>query len=331
MSDVLTGADTSMPIGDIVVEDRFRRDLGDIDALATSIRDTGLLHPVVVTKSGRLVAGQRRLEAVRRLGWDAVPVRVAESIDSARDLLMAERDENTCRKEMAASELYALGKALEELERPKAAERRTANLPGQPKGSMENVGKTNDIVGESLGMSHSQWARLKHLGDRATAGDEDAAAALEQIDAGEVSISGAYRELREWEQGQEEPAERRPYLPATQRTEQIRELAARGYRASQIADEMGVGEQRIRDLARKADITLPDATIGKARRIDPNRVVRETVVALEGAAMGLSLLDGELDGIDPTQVDAWATSLSHSLRSLNRLAKQLKEMAHVQD
>lgn len=323
-------ADT-MPVDDIEVVERFRRDLGDIDALATSIRYSGLLHPVVVTREGRLVAGQRRLEAVKRIGWTEVPVRVAWSVDSARDALIAERDENTCRKAMTASELYALGKALEELEQPKARERQGGagrfGADGSGSGEPKPHESTNEIVGESLGISRPTWQRLKHLGDRAANGDEDAAVALEEVDKGESSITGAYRELRAWDKAQDRDQERASSrLPVGARIEQIRDLAAKGYRATQIADELGLSIGRVRSVARDHDITLPDAAIGKTRAIDPNRVLGETVSTLEGLVLGVELIEGETSRIDRARVEGWATSLSHSLRSLNRLAKQLKEM-----
>ena len=42
-----------LPIDDIRVGDRHRRHLGDVGALASSIADVGLLHPVVVTPRSR--------------------------------------------------------------------------------------------------------------------------------------------------------------------------------------------------------------------------------------------------------------------------------------
>ena len=53
-----------------------RRSLGELDELAASIAEHGLLQPVVVRQTGarfELIAGHRRLEAVRKLGHDHVP------------------------------------------------------------------------------------------------------------------------------------------------------------------------------------------------------------------------------------------------------------------
>jgi ParB family chromosome partitioning protein len=65
-------------IADIIVGIRHRRDLGDIDSLARSIAEVGLLHPVVIRPDGVLIAGARRLAACRALGWSKVPVRIME-------------------------------------------------------------------------------------------------------------------------------------------------------------------------------------------------------------------------------------------------------------
>jgi hypothetical protein len=44
--------------------------------LARSIRDIGLLHPIVVSQDGLLLAGGRRLEACKMLGWQDIPVTI---------------------------------------------------------------------------------------------------------------------------------------------------------------------------------------------------------------------------------------------------------------
>jgi ParB-like chromosome segregation protein Spo0J len=51
------------------------------DALAASIEAIGLLHPVVVSQHGRLLAGQRRLMAFKQLGRETIPVTVIEVQD----------------------------------------------------------------------------------------------------------------------------------------------------------------------------------------------------------------------------------------------------------
>src|ERR1035441_8868581 len=109
----------TLPIDQIEVGFRYRKDLGDLRALADSIAEVGLLHPVVVTSSGRLIAGQRGLQACRQLGWTEIPVTVVDLLQAAR----GEAHENFVRKDLLPSEIVALKRAIEPKERRSAPER----------------------------------------------------------------------------------------------------------------------------------------------------------------------------------------------------------------
>lgn len=183
-------APATLPVEEIKVVDRHRRDLGDLTGLAESIAERGLLHPIVVTPTNRLVAGQRRLEACRSLGWTEVPVTITGSLTEARALLEAERDENTCRLDMRPSEKVALGRALEALERPRAAERRLATLKqgdSRPenfseRGPKDRSGDTRELVGGAVGMSGPTYERARTVVERAEEGDPVAIEAARQMD-----------------------------------------------------------------------------------------------------------------------------------------------------
>lgn len=115
-------------------------------------------------------------------------------------------------------------------------------------------------------------------------------------------------------------------LSPVEKLVKIRELAPSGMTSGQIGKEIGVGEEYVRRVARDNQIDIPADRImsGSRRGIDHTRIVRETVAALEGLVTGLQLLDpSEVDQADATY---WATSLSDSLRALNRLNRQIKEM-----
>src|SRR5580704_15223137 len=111
-----------MNIEQIQIGYRYRKDLGDLRALSESIAEVGLLHPVVVTPEGRLIAGQRRLEACRSLGWADVPVTIVDLLQAAR----GEAHENFIRKDLLPSEIVALKRAIEPLERREARQRQGA-------------------------------------------------------------------------------------------------------------------------------------------------------------------------------------------------------------
>ena len=94
-----------VPLERITVRDRSRQDMGDLDGLTLSVKEVGLLNPVTVTADFHLIAGQRRLEACRRLGWDEIPAHVVHHIatDSVVSVL-AEVHENDLRKGFTTSE-----------------------------------------------------------------------------------------------------------------------------------------------------------------------------------------------------------------------------------
>jgi ParB family chromosome partitioning protein len=109
---------TLLYVKDIIVPKRARKDMGDLDALAESIRTLGMLHAIPVAEDelpgGKrqytLLAGERRLEAVKLLGQDYVKVHVVADLDEwgEQDPLGREADENTCRKPLLPSEAVAL-------------------------------------------------------------------------------------------------------------------------------------------------------------------------------------------------------------------------------
>ena len=78
-------------------EGRQRRELRNIDELAESIRNTGLIHPPVITRDLQLVAGERRLTACKQLGWTSIPVQYADELDELA-LHLIELEENVKRE-----------------------------------------------------------------------------------------------------------------------------------------------------------------------------------------------------------------------------------------
>src|SRR5260370_358335 len=99
----------------IKVGDRHRKDYGDLEALARSINERGgLIHPIAVTPTKELIAGERRLKAwqlpVCRFRDQPIPITVID-IDS---IIAGEQDENdpALRKNFTPSEAVAIARAL---------------------------------------------------------------------------------------------------------------------------------------------------------------------------------------------------------------------------
>jgi ParB family chromosome partitioning protein len=85
---------------------RHRFDDAGLEELSKSIRRTGILQPVLVTKEGgrfRIVAGERRVRAARLAGLSEVPVIVREGVTD-RDQLLLALIENLQRRDLTALE-----------------------------------------------------------------------------------------------------------------------------------------------------------------------------------------------------------------------------------
>ena len=89
----------------------------DIAELADSINRQGLINPItVMSVSGgkyRVIAGHRRLEAVKRLGLPHIECQVLESM-SEKDIVLTQLAENVQRKNMSAQELVDVFEELKE-------------------------------------------------------------------------------------------------------------------------------------------------------------------------------------------------------------------------
>ena len=60
-------------------EVKVRRKDGDISELKKSIQEYGLINPITINQNHELLAGRRRFQAVKELGWEETDVRVINS------------------------------------------------------------------------------------------------------------------------------------------------------------------------------------------------------------------------------------------------------------
>lgn len=104
------GPPSTLPVRAIVpnpFQPRREFRAGELDELAASIEACGLLQPVLVRpapggRSYELVAGERRLRAVKQLGWTEVPASIREVDDGT--LLVLALVENLQRQELSPME-----------------------------------------------------------------------------------------------------------------------------------------------------------------------------------------------------------------------------------
>lgn len=108
-------------LSDVVVKDRIRTDLGDIEELAESIAREGLLQPIVLDDQNRLVAGGRRYTAFTLLNsnkvendspesYSEIPFVMVGQLSPSRKVML-ELEENWRRKSMTWQE-NVLGLAM---------------------------------------------------------------------------------------------------------------------------------------------------------------------------------------------------------------------------
>lgn len=112
-----------------------------LEGLVSSIKEVGVLQPIVVRRSGEayeLIAGERRLRAARKLGLASIPAVVRESDDIAS--LQEALIENIHRADLGPIDL---AEAYREL--------------------LEELGATQEVVAERLGMSRSSIANTMRL------------------------------------------------------------------------------------------------------------------------------------------------------------------------
>ena len=115
---------------------------------------------------------------------------MAETLADALTALKAERDENTCRKELAPTEAVAIGERIEAIERPKAEERQQATQakPGERVGGgnfpppIERA-KTRDVVAQAVGgVSGRTYEKIKAVVEAAKAEPEKFAPVVAEMD-----------------------------------------------------------------------------------------------------------------------------------------------------
>ncbi len=143
----------------VKVGTRFRKEAGDIEKLAASIKDLGLLHPLVVDNDYNLVSGWRRLQAVIANGDTEVVVRRVDGLEDAQKALRAEAEENSCREDFTPLEACSLGIALEKTERLAAKARmgNPVNFTGLEKGDVR------DKIGRIIGYSGVTYEKIKKI------------------------------------------------------------------------------------------------------------------------------------------------------------------------
>jgi ParB family chromosome partitioning protein len=190
----------TFPIDRIVVSpSRHRRDMGDINSLAASIADLGLLHPIVIHPDGTLIAGERRLRAAQQLGWREIPVHVVD-LDA---MVKGEFAENAVRKDFTISEAVAIKRALGPIEQTAARERQGTrtdlSLPGNLPTSSN--GRAADKAATGTGFGRRTLEKAEAVVDAAEANPERYGKFLDAMDR-TGRVNGVFQRLKIFQQAE---------------------------------------------------------------------------------------------------------------------------------
>lgn len=174
-----------IPISQIRIGNRLRKDVGDIQSLADSMEDVGLLHPVVINEdNGELIAGYRRVEAAKLLGWKSIEYRKI-SIDDPR---IAEIDENEKRKDFNASETVAVKRYIEKQKHPGRPSENGGKLPPFERGD------SRDIASKITRHSSRQIDKMERIVEAAEQNPKYKGL-LREVDNRETSVDSAYKKI----------------------------------------------------------------------------------------------------------------------------------------
>lgn len=167
-------------IASIDVSGRHRKDFGDVDGLAQSILEIGIMAPIVITNESKLVDGGRRIKAFESLGWSRIPARRVNIVSIVR----GEHDANAYSKPWTPSEQVAIAEAL----RAEMGNRRGVNQ--HTKEDVQDFAhagrKTREIVAEKAGFGNAETYRQAK-----TVVEKGVPELVDAMDRGDVSISAA--------------------------------------------------------------------------------------------------------------------------------------------
>ncbi len=103
-------------IKDIIVKNRIRKEIGNLESLMESMNKFGQLHPIILNSKLQLITGNRRLEAAKRLGWIRIDENIIE-VSNKLELLEIEIEENIQRKDFTEDDIAEAYKKLSKLKK----------------------------------------------------------------------------------------------------------------------------------------------------------------------------------------------------------------------
>jgi len=154
-------------------------DTTDVSSLANSIKENGLLEPLVITREGNLLSGHRRLEAIKSLGWEDVDVRIVDVENEVIALIEHNRYRTKSEKDVLRESRF-----LEKELRSKIGRGRSANK------NRDGKKVSLDLeLSKATGMGLTKLKQLRSI-------ENYEPQLIDDIDKGKISTAKAYAKVR---------------------------------------------------------------------------------------------------------------------------------------
>jgi len=154
--------------------------LSSIDELVESISEVGLLIPLTIDQSFQVISGNRRLEAIRKLGWDEVEVNQINVAPEDESLLLIHFNKQRVK---TTKELLNEYDILKKYYGKKQGERTDLTSVQLDKGS------SRDVIGGEIGVSSGHLARILYI-------RKHHKELIELIDKGYFTVNQAYLQVK---------------------------------------------------------------------------------------------------------------------------------------
>lgn len=181
----------------IVVDDRIRKEYGNLQELADNISENTLMNPPVVMPNGdgtyTLIAGERRLRAMRDiLGYMQTEVNVVTPRDAEQMLLM-EISENECRKEFTMTERLDYAAKIKAVESAKAKVRQGTRTDLAQDFVQSERNQAANAVADAIGTNRETLRQAQIISDNRDLLDP---ADFTDWDEGKLSTNKAFQRIK---------------------------------------------------------------------------------------------------------------------------------------
>ena len=291
----------------------------EYQALRADIQQHGLLEPIT-TYEGKILDGRHRYRACQEIGIEARTV-AYEGDSPARYVASL----NIHRRHLSISQRAALGvdllpyyeaeaKARQSEGQERGRDHRGANFVPVQSNRNEEEHRARDDAARDVGVSGTTIYRAAAVKET----DPDL---FDRVREGEVSVLAAYEQVKEKNVDKSREA-------TAKRHARIAEMNAEGYRASDIARDVGMTESGVRNVLHNMGLPTVEQRIGKAPRLKAEQVMENIISSLLMPDEPYITIQNAWDQLDREKFVQWEQSLTDVLAAplslRNRLRKELK-------